>query len=334
MVVALVTLFTLFWVFSRVTSYHFRPDQHDTWKNTRIPSLIDLSEDQNNGSYWSSAFVTTTTRQQFLIVHHQFGSVCKSSVLDLKSLEYWKHVVSCEINATSKTVTSESLNIQFSNFSITSNASDKISELRLSAKSPNYSFTLNVHGRTSKVLLNGGNGVIAWGQDHAECSHWSLPAAQTSGKLALGANRPLDLLPSESFTWYDHQIITAPPPNFTWFEVHFPSTEIRVSIWAYDWPNSSQAWRYATVRIGEQTTLVLPYKLSPSLKETWTSPASNSTFPQAWKLEFENGDHLNLRSVKGDQEIQPGTWTGFVVAENSHFFGQKTGFGVGDVVYL
>ncbi|WAO84651.1 CrtC domain-containing protein [Fusarium falciforme] len=324
----------MWWTSAVAFGYSFRPDNHDNWKNNRIPSQINLSQDQNSGSYWSSAFVTTTTGRQFLLIHHQFNTFCKSSVLDLKTLKYLKNVQHCEINNASKTVLSDSLSIQFPDFSFDAAAPDKISQMQLSSTAPQYSFNLTVEGRTSKVLLNGGNGVIAWGPNYTTCSHWSIPAARTSGTLQLGAEKALDLDSSKSLTWYDHQIIKGPPDSFTFFEVHFPDPNIRVSIWAYDWPESSDEWRFATVRLGEETTMVLPFTLEEHWEDSWWSSTSNRTYPQSWTLTFDNGDYLRIRSVLGDQEIQPNTWTGFVKVERSRFLGQTTGYGVGDMVFI
>lgn len=240
----------------------------------------------------------------------------------------------CEVNGASKTVLSDSLSIQFPDFSFDGAAPDKISQMQLSATAPEYSFNLTVEGRTSKVLLNGGNGVIAWGPNYTTCSHWSIPAARTSGILQLGAGKALELDPSKSLTWYDHQIIKGPPDAFTFFEVHFPDPNIRVSIWAYDWPESSDEWRFATVRLGEETTMVLPFTLEEHWEDSWWSSTSNRTYPQSWTLRFDNGDYLRIKSVLGDQEIQPNTWTGFVQVERSRFLGQTTGYGVGDLVFI
>ena len=301
---------------------------------TRIPSLVNLSEDQNEGSYWSGAFLTATIGQQFIIIHHQYDTWCKSSVLDLSTLEYYKHSVHCTINNDTKLVTADSVTIEFPDFSFNTTAADKISELELFARTPEYSFTLDVESRTSKIVLNGGNGEIAWGPNYSTCTHWSIPAARTSGTLQLGDAASHTLDPSKSFTWYDHQIIQRPPANFTWFGVHFPDPQIRVSIWAYDWPESSDVWRYATVRIGEEQTLVLPFTLLTDWNDVWTSPKSNRTFPQSWTLKFDNGDWLHLKSVKDDQEIRDGSWTGFVTAEKSWFFGQASGIGIADTIYV
>ncbi|KAH8586015.1 hypothetical protein B0O99DRAFT_695889 [Bisporella sp. PMI_857] len=232
----------------------------------------DQSEDQNSGSYWSSAFITTTTGKQFLLIHHQYAVFCKSSVLDLDSLKYWKHWDHCGPNNDTKTLTSDSLSVRFPDFSVVATTPDKISGLELFAKSPDYSFTLDVECRTSKVLLNGGNGVIAWGPDRANSNttHWFIPAARTSGSLTLGTSKPLAVDPSRSFTYYDHQnIYDGAQYNFTWFEAHSPDSRIRVSIWAYDWSDSSEEWRYATVRVGEETMMVLPYTWQVDWNDTW-----------------------------------------------------------------
>ncbi|KAM5380143.1 hypothetical protein ACJZ2D_003790 [Fusarium nematophilum] len=314
--------------------YHFQPDNHQTWKNTRVPSLVDLSKDQDSGSYWSSAFVTATTGQQFLLIHHQVAEQCKSSVLDLQDLRYWKNVDHCVISNRTKSVSSDSLSIGFPNFSFDAAAPDKISELKLFAKSPDYSFTLDAEARSSKVLLNGGNGVIAWGPGYANSTHWSIPAARTSGTLSLGKDKRLFLDSSRSFTWYDHQIVHGTPANFTFFEVHLPDPNIRVSIWAYDWPDSSDSWRYATVRLGQEATMVLPFSLAVDWDAAWISPTSKRAYPQSWMVKFDNGDYLRFQSVKEDQEIQDGAWTGFVTAAHSRFLGQTSGFGVADTVYM
>lgn len=238
----------------------------------------------------------------------------------------------CVVSNETRHVTNESFSLEFPNFSVLSNAPDKISELALYAKSPDFSFSLGVEAKTSKVVLNGGNGVIAWGPHYGSSTHWSIPAARTSGMITLGGNDSLELDPSRSFTWYDHQITYGAPKNFTWFEVHFPDPEVRVSIWAYDWPDSSDAWRFATVRLHQETTLVLPFAMEADWDNAWVS-TSNHTFPQSWTLKFDNGDYLKLKSVREDQEIQSGGWTGFITAEKSRFFGQTYGFGVADVIY-
>jgi hypothetical protein len=274
--------------------------------------------------------------KQYLLVHHQFGSNCKSSVLDLASLKYWKHVDYCEVNNNTKTVTSDSLSVQFANFSVVTKTPDKISELEIYAKSPDYSFKLDVECKTSKVLLNGGNAQIAWGPSRAKgnTTHWSIPAARTSGSLTLGTREPLAVDESKSFTYYDHQnIYGGAPGNFTWFEAHFPDPNIRVSIWAYDWSDTSEEWRYATVRVGEETVIVLPYTWKVYWDDAWVSGSSNRTYPQRWTLTFENGDFLRFKSVKKDQEIQDGSWTGFATVQG-RFMGQTTGFGIADTVYI
>ncbi|KAK7418767.1 hypothetical protein QQX98_003785 [Neonectria punicea] len=332
MILPFIPLVVGLWATAASMTYRFRPDNHTTWKNTRIPSLINLSEDQNSGSYWSIAFVTATTGQQFLIIHHQYAAFCKSSVLDLQSLKYWKKTEDCEITSETKTVTSDSVSIQFPDFAIEATAPDKISQLQLSASSRDYDFTLDVDSTTSKVLLNGGNGVIAWGPNGANCTHWSIPAARTSGTLKLGKKRALELDPDNSFTWYDHQVTRA-APNFSWFEVHFPNLNVRVSIWVYGRPDSNDAFRYATVRVDQEVTLVLPFVFEEDLDSTWVSPESNRNYPQRWTLKFDNGDYLKIQSVKEEQEIMTDAWTGFVTVDDSNFMGKTYGFGVGDVIY-
>lgn len=80
--------------------------------------------------------------------------------------------------------------------------------------------------------------------------------------------------------------------------------------------------------------MVLPFVLSVDWDNAWVSPWSGKKFPQSWTLKFDNGDYLQIKSVKEDQEVQSGSWTGFVTVSRSRFMGQSTGFGVGDVIYL
>lgn len=247
-----------------------------------------------------------------------------------------KHVDHCEVNNSTKTVTTDSLSIQFANYSFITKTPDKISGIQLYAKSPAYSFKLDLACNTSRTILNAGNGQIAWGPNRAlsNSTHWSIPAARTSGSLTLGTRAPLTVDESRSFTWYDHQDIHGGAPlNFTWFEAHFADPNIRVSIWAYDWADTAEAWRYATVRIGEETTLVLPYTWEVDWSDAWVSGESNRTFPQQWTLTFDNGDFLRFRSVKKEQEIMTGAWTGFVTV-HGRFMGQTTGVGVVDSIYI
>lgn len=239
----------------------------------------------------------------------------------------------CEPNNDTKTVTADSVSLRFANFSFNTAASDKISELQLYVQSSDYTFNLHVEPKKSKVVLNGGNAVIAWGPNGANSTHWSIPSARTSGTLTLGTNKTLELDPEHSFTWYDHQITHGVPKNFTFFEVHFPNPGVRASIWAYDRPDSDESFRFATVRLGEETQLVLPYTWEVDWDNVWVSPATNYTYPQFWTLKFENGDYLNLESVKGDQEIMDGAWTGFITVGQSKFFGETYGYGVGDVIF-
>lgn len=79
--------------------------------------------------------------------------------------------------------------------------------------------------------------------------------------------------------------------------------------------------------------MVLPYTWQVFWDDAWVSGSSNHTYPQRWTLTFENGDYLHFKSVKEDQEILAGSWTGFATVE-SRFMGQTSGFGIADTVYI
>ncbi|KAM6504576.1 hypothetical protein FSOLCH5_015318 [Fusarium solani] len=204
-----------------------------------------------------------------------------------------------------------------------------------------YSYELAFTAK-SKVLLNGGNGVITFGPNFGNSTEWAVPALRTTGSVSLGG-RTYNIDPARSLTWYDRQAGFTAPSNWTWFQLHFPGSNIKASIWAFDLeaPASPSTNRFATVRVGEESQYVLAYDLKADWKNTWTSKKTNVTYPQSWRLEFENGDALNIESVRRDQEIYgpnavgDSVYAGFINAKGL-FLGQRVGNweGFGNYPYL
>ncbi|KAI8224350.1 Secreted hydrolase-like protein [Colletotrichum sp. SAR 10_86] len=315
----------------------FRPDAHSTYLNTRVPSLYNLSSDQTTGSYWTSSFLTTTSGSQYLALSHVLGNVCKSSLLELDSLDYWNNLQYATPQNTS--LVAPGFKVSVGTCGVGSTASDLISSMYTHASTSEYAFNLTWES-TSKVLLNGGNAAFTFGPGFANSTEWSIPAATVSGSLSLG-NTSHTVNPAASMTWYDHQKGAGAPQNWTWFQLHFPGSSTKASIWAYDFGSPSfDTYRFSTVRVGEEAQYVIPFDMEAGgACSSWTSAKSNITYPQSWTLNFENGDVLEIQSMRGDQEIYGSrqlsdtVYAGYVNVSGS-FLGQESGFGVVEMIKL
>lgn len=284
-----------------------------------------------------SSFVTTTRGKQYLAISHIMTvqkNICRSSVLDLASLEYRVDFSYCaDVGDAAETPFA----LAFEGYGMGATSEDNISQMYAYAK-PNASYSFNISwASTSKALLNGGGGVIGFGPDSSNATEWAIPAGKTEGSLTLDGNT-VEIDTKRSFTWYDRQISHGTPRNWTWFELSFPGTDIKASMWAQAIDPALEAYTFATVRVGE-SQLVLAYDLVPDYDNTWTSPNSGLTYALSWKLKFENGDYLRIESVKKDQEMYgykdplDSAYEGFITASGS-FFGQKQGYGVVEMVTI
>ncbi|KPM35498.1 hypothetical protein AK830_g11057 [Neonectria ditissima] len=163
------------------------------------------------------------------------------------------------------------------------------------------------------------------------------PSCRTTGTLTLNQT-VLKIDPENSFTWYDRQYSNgAPIGDWTWFELNFPKSDVKASVWSINSnPPFPRNWRFATVRTNEGTHII-SFEIEASKDKTWTSPLSNITYALSWNLKFSNGDHLQITSLRDDQETYGNrsatdiAYEGGVVAKGS-FMGQKTGFGVVEMV--
>ncbi|KXH65226.1 hypothetical protein CNYM01_13631 [Colletotrichum nymphaeae SA-01] len=350
----------------------FSPDNHSTYLNvrlpifsaieknhvltrdlkTRIPSLYNLTVDQTSGSYWTSAFLTTTTGAQYLALSHILGPICKSSLLNLDTLEYKNHLeygttsqnssASTSHDAAAPLLTGTGFQISAGNgvCALGSTSADLISEMYTTGSTPDYAYNLTWQS-TSKVILNGGNGAFTFGPGFANSTEWSVPAGKTSGTLTIGdSNETLEIDSTKSMIWYDHQKGAGAPQKWTWFQLHFPNSSTKASIWSYDFgAPSHQLYQFATVRVGEESQYVLPFDMETRGCGGWASPKSNITYPQHWKLNFENGDMLDIKSIKEDQEIygfqqlSDTVYAGYVNVSGK-FLGSEVGFGVVEMIQL
>ncbi|KAH7013792.1 hypothetical protein EDB80DRAFT_749404 [Ilyonectria destructans] len=286
-----------------------------------------------------SSFITSTRSKQYLAICHvmtNVKNVCRSSVLDLQTLKYWVDFTYCSSVGTKARDTSGHLDADFDTYGFVSTTDDNISNMYAYAGT-NSSFSFNISwAATAKPVLNGGSGVIAFGVGPTNATEWGIPAAKTSGNLKLdGKSVTIDT--ENSFTWYDRQMSFGTPRNWTWFELNFPGSDVKASVWAYNLLDNT-IYQFATVRVGESQH-VLAYDLVPDMSNTWVSPNSNLVYPLSWKLRFENGDHLVVNSIRPDQEmygpedLADSAYEGFITVSGK-LFGQTRGFGVVEMVTL
>ncbi|KAL1798455.1 hypothetical protein ACET3X_002492 [Alternaria dauci] len=193
-----------------------------------------------------------------------------------------------------------------------------------------YEYNLTVKA-SSRVILNAGTGFFNWGK--GSTTQWSLPSGQTSGTLSIG-NSLYQIDGERSMTWYDRQYGTGSPDGgFTWFGVHFPGSDVKASIWFSDNEDPKQHLRFATIRTSYGLSIVR-FNLTADPNVAWTSPETNTTYQTRWILDFDNGDFLEVNSVRKDQEIAADALVAVsaFASVKGRFFGQKKGFALIDVV--
>ncbi|KAF7549709.1 hypothetical protein G7Z17_g6200 [Cylindrodendrum hubeiense] len=289
--------------------YVFKPEAQSTFRNSHVPELVDFADSQYDidlgSSYWLSSYITSTNGKQYLAISHvltqkEQDTKCRSSILDLKTLDYWVDLTYCTPQAKATTVAEKAspLNLDFGTYGYKATSEDGVSKMAAFVETTDYSINLSWEA-TSKVMLNGGGGIIGFGDRPANATHWGIPSAKTEGSLTIG-DEVVEIEPKSTFTWYDRQISWGVPKNWTWFQVNFPGTAIKASIWAFE--TETQSKQFATIRVDESIH-ILAYTLTPDMTKTWTSPNTNVTYPLSWRLEFDNGDYLKVNSVRPDQEM-------------------------------
>ncbi|KAF4922325.1 Kievitone hydratase [Colletotrichum viniferum] len=255
-----------------------------------IPALLNYTESQyditTGSSYWASSFITGDDGRQYMTLCQlltTIPSVCRSLILDLQTHGYWVDLTYCN-------------NTDGSGFD---------NGLPLNADYGTYGFgsTPDDSNLTSRVMLNGGGGIIPFGNVPINATEWGIPNGRNAGTITLN-NKTISVDTSNSFTWYDRQLSQGAPKNWTWVGNGYH---------------------------------VLAYELSPDYSNTWTSPNSNLVYPLSWTLTFENGDHLIVNSMRPDQEMYgekaliDSAYEGFVEAAGS-FYGYTEAFGVVQLV--
>ncbi|TDZ14919.1 Kievitone hydratase [Colletotrichum orbiculare MAFF 240422] len=328
---------------SLASGYVFRPEDEADFRNPNLPGLFNYTESQfdvaTGSSYWTSSYITGDDGRQYLAINHLLTTyaptpVCRSSILDLETRDYWVDLTYCLPKNGSGFDNGLPLVADYGTYAFGSKSADSVASMYTYAHTDkSFSFDLE-WTLSSRVMLNGGSGIIPFGAVPVNATEWGVPAGRTEGTITID-NKTIAVDPENSFTWYDRQISHGAPKNWTWFELNFPGSAIKASVWAWDLPGHETA-RFATVRVGDSYH-VLTHKLDFDSARTWTSPNSNITYPLAWNITFENGDHLSITSLRDDQEMYGGkalvdsAYEGFIEVKGS-FFGQEEGFGVVEIV--
>lgn len=258
--------------------------------------------------------------------------VARCSILDITNTTNYR-MRSVNVSLATNTSTQSVLDLDYGTIGMQGLSADSTSTMRTWASFPTFGFNIT-WASSSKVLLNGGSGMFAYGTGNTH--EWSMPAGRTTGTLTLDGKDELAIDTEKSLTWYDRQWGYSAPigGNWTWFELHFADMETKASIWAIDQPGESDK-RFASVRT-EIGTLVVPFELLPDWSRTWTSACSGETYPLAWRLEFGEAGTLSIESGRDDQELcdvgQLPAYEGFVKA-NGTLLGRTAAFGLVEMVY-
>ncbi|KAH8656333.1 hypothetical protein BGZ61DRAFT_510826 [Ilyonectria robusta] len=312
--------------------YTFKPEKSTVYQDY---------DDPTGTSWWVSSYITSEEGKQYLALSHvmtPWHDLCRSSVLDLDALKYWVHLEYCERVGNKLSDSSVPLDADFDTYGFRALADDNVSKMNAwVTTNASFSFDLTWEA-TSKIVFNGGSGIIPFGPKPRNATEWGVPAAKTTGTLTLdGKTVAVDT--KNSFSWYDRQLSYGSPQNWTWFQLNFPGTDIKASVWAYDSTEPSKdTANFVTIRRDTGNT-VMGYTLTPDASNVWTSPKSGIVYPLAWKLNFENGDHLVVKSIRDDQEMygpmtnSDSAYEGFITVTGS-FLGQKRGFGLVEMVRI
>ncbi|KAF7954606.1 hypothetical protein EAE96_005725 [Botrytis aclada] len=319
--------------------YNFTPEKASTIYDVELPTQYSLPETQlvtaPANSFWSTHFLTSANSTQYVLLSHALvlpsGTVTvRNSLLDASNPEnYWQSTEDVPLLKNSTTKNGK-LSLEAPNFKVSSNSNDSISTMVWIGSTDHYEYNLTVKA-TSRVILNAGTGYFSWG--NGKTTQWSLPSCQTSGTLTLG-DQILQVDEERSMTWYDRQYgFGGVDSGFTWFGVHFPGSEVKASIWLSDNEDPVQRLRFATVRT-DYGLQIIRFNVTTEPENAWTSPNSNQTYQTRWLLNFDNGDFLDIDSVRKDQEIY--TNSSFssspFTTVKGQFFGQKTGFALLDII--
>ncbi|KAI8713606.1 CrtC domain-containing protein [Fusarium sp. LHS14.1] len=318
--------------------FAFKPEKAKTpWTNA-IPIVYGLSESQPNsvgGSWWSSSYITTTNNEQYVVLAHYLDNPVytyfRASTLNLETNEYHQYVT---LGSSTPNITT--LDVSVGNNGIKSESEDNLSKLRSYSNHDNVTFDIT-YDATTGVVANGGAGTFQFGEGLTW--EFGLPSAKTEGSLTAHGEK-LAIDPSKSQTWYDRQWgnTAASPSNWTWFQLHIPSTEYKISAWIFSDPFRKTETQFATIRGANDETQVLPLEFTPIYKRTYESATGHVTYPLDWKLKISGFGDFKLSSYTEDQELVgedalQTAYEGFITFSGNVNSKAVEGYGLVEIVY-
>lgn len=279
-------------------------------------------------SFWSSSFIHGSNGRDYLVVANAVAElpvgggslidVYRASILDLEDTSQYSQYA--RLTAVAQTYGPTGiLNFTVPGFAFQStSATDPLSGIRVASGIADVDFDLTFE-LSSPPILNAGTGTFQVGGGTG--FQWSMPAGKTTGWISVNGTK-VNVDASRSLTWYDRQWGVI-PGSFSWFQVHIPGqasdgTEDELySIWAWNDPVNGNK-QFATRLTGERAEqIVVPVTEKVSSNRTFTSPATNITYPLDWTISIPGGPELRLSSIRPDQEIQSAgvpvvSYTGFL----------------------
>lgn len=313
-----------------------------------IPILFDFSASQfstnldgnpASSSYWTSSYITGTNREQYLAISHVLigadnATYYRASLLDLNNVTNY-HSFIVHSNQTALQAGSR-LSVSLDGNGFEGLTDDNVSQMRTYSKHKDVTFDIT-YNATSKALIDGGTGLFAFG--NGKSYEWGFPNCYTEGTVTVNG-QVVTIDPANSFTWYDRQWNDGFPSNgnWTWFELHIPNTEYKLSIWAIDDKDSWQGCRFATIRTEDGSQNVVSTTFSPDYTRSWYSNATHTLYAQDWTITVGDYGILRVSSVTQDQEIVghaafDTAYEGFVTFDGLFDGKNVYGYGVVEVLY-
>ncbi|EQB48760.1 hypothetical protein CGLO_11987 [Colletotrichum gloeosporioides Cg-14] len=277
----------------------FRPDDHSTYVNTRIPSVYNFSSNQTTGSYWTSFVLTTTSGSQYLSLPQGLGNICKSSLLEPKTLDYWNNL---------KYVTPQNTSLAAPGF--------EVSHLQSAPKW--WKRSLRLRPGLRKLHHAAVSGSLSVGN----INHTVDPAASlTWYDYQEDAGAP------QNWPWFQRHFPGSSTKASIWAcDFGSPSFE-------------TFRFVTVRVGEEPQYVIPFNMEAGGGACGSWTSTKPNIIDTQSWTLNLENGDAQEVQSMRGDQEIHGSrqlsdtVYAGYVNVSGS-FLEQEGGFGVVEMIKL
>ncbi|RSM14827.1 Kievitone hydratase [Fusarium ambrosium] len=318
--------------------FAFKPENSKTTWTNSIPIVYGLGESQPNsvgGSWWSSSYITTTNNEQYVVLAHYLDNPAytyfRASTLNLETNGYYQYVT---VGSGTPNITT--LDVNVGNNGIKSESEDNLSKLRSYSNHDNVTFDIT-YDATTGAVANGGAGVFQFGDGLTW--EFGLPSCKTQGSLTAHGEK-LTIDPSKSQTWYDRQWgnTAAPPSNWTWFQLHIPSTDYKVSAWIFPDPFRNTETRFATIRGANDEIQVLPLEFTPIYKRTYESGTGRVTYPLDWKLKISGFGDFKVSSYTEDQELVgedalQTAYEGFITFSGNVHSKPMQGYGLVEIVY-